>query len=91
VWAIDHGVCFHAEPKLRTVLWDLAGHPLQAAEVADLRALAAEAAGGGLGERLAELLAAEEVAAVAERALALAAAGRLPAPGSGRAYPWPLV
>jgi uncharacterized repeat protein (TIGR03843 family) len=91
VWAIDHGVCFHAEPKLRTVLWDLAGHPLQAAEVADLQALAAETAGGGLGERLAELLAAEEVAAVAERALALAGAGRLPAPGSGRAYPWPLV
>ena len=91
VWAIDHGVCFHAEPKLRTVLWDLAGHPLEAADVADLEALAGEAAGGGLRERLAELLAAEEVAAVAERALALARAGRLPAPGSGRAYPWPLV
>jgi uncharacterized repeat protein (TIGR03843 family) len=91
VWAIDHGVCFHAEPKLRTVLWDLAGHPLQAAEVADLEALAAETAGGELGGRLAELLAAEEVAAVAERALALAGAGRLPAPASGRAYPWPLV
>ena len=91
VWAIDHGVCFHAEPKLRTVLWDLAGHPLEAADVADLEALAGEAAGGGLRERLAGLLAAEEVAAVAERALALARAGRLPAPGSGRAYPWPLV
>jgi len=59
--------------------------------VADLEALAGEAAGGGLRERLAGLLAAEEVAAVAERALALARAGRLPAPGSGRAYPWPLV
>jgi len=91
VWAIDHGVCFHAEPKLRTVLWDLAGHPLEAADVADLEALAGEAAGGGLRERLAGLLATEEVAAVAERALALARAGRLPAPGSGRAYPWPLV
>jgi uncharacterized repeat protein (TIGR03843 family) len=91
VWAIDHGVCFHAEPKLRTVLWDLAGRPLEAAEVADLEALAAAAGGGGLGARLAELLAAEEIAAVAERSLALARAGRLPAPGSSRAYPWPLV
>jgi uncharacterized repeat protein (TIGR03843 family) len=91
VWAIDHGVCFHTEPKLRTVLWDLAGQPLEAADVADLEALAAAAGGGGLGERLAELLAAEEVAAVAERSLGLARAGRLPAPGSGRAYPWPLV
>jgi uncharacterized repeat protein (TIGR03843 family) len=91
VWAIDHGVCFHTEPKLRTVLWDLAGHPLPAADVADLEALAAAAGGGELGERLAELLATDEIAAVAERSLGLARAGRLPAPGSGRAYPWPLV
>jgi uncharacterized repeat protein (TIGR03843 family) len=91
VWAIDHGVCFHEEPKLRTVLWDLAGRQLEAADVADLEALAAAATGGELGERLAELLAAEEVAALAQRSLALARKGRLPAPRSGRAYPWPLV
>jgi uncharacterized repeat protein (TIGR03843 family) len=91
VWAIDHGVCFHEEPKLRTVLWDLAGRQLEAADVADLEALAAAATGGELGERLAELLAAEEVAALAQRSLALASKGRLPAPRSGRAYPWPLV
>jgi uncharacterized repeat protein (TIGR03843 family) len=91
VWAIDHGVCFHTEPKLRTVLWDLAGQPLAAADVADLEALAAAAGGGELGERLAGLLAADEIGAVAERSLGLARAGRLPAPGSGRAYPWPLV
>jgi uncharacterized repeat protein (TIGR03843 family) len=91
VWAIDHGLCFHVEPKLRTVLWDLAGHRLAPAEVADLEALAAEAAGGGLGERLGGLLADDEVAALAERARALAATGRLPAPRGGRAYPWPLV
>ena len=91
VWAIDHGLCFHVEPKLRTVLWDLAGHRLAAADVADLEALAAEAAGGGLGGRLDGLLDADEVAALGERALALARVGTLPAPGSGRAYPWPLV
>jgi uncharacterized repeat protein (TIGR03843 family) len=91
VWAIDHGLCFHVEPKLRTVLWDLAGRSLEAADKADLEALAAEAAGGGLGQRLVGLLEADEVAAVAERALALARVGRLPAPGSARAYPWPLV
>jgi hypothetical protein len=79
------------EPKLRTVLWDLAGHRLAAADVADLEALAAEAAGGELGGRLDGLLDADEVAALGERALALARVGTLPAPGSGRAYPWPLV
>ena len=91
VWAIDHGVCFHVEPKLRTVLWDLAGRRLEAAMVADLEALAGQVAGGELGDHLGMLLAADEVAAVAERATALAGAGRLPAPGSGRPYPWPLV
>jgi uncharacterized repeat protein (TIGR03843 family) len=91
VWAIDHGLCFHVEPKLRTVLWDLAGRRLEAGDKADLEALAAEATGGGLGGRLAALLDAGEVAAVAERALALARVGRLPAPSGGRAYPWPLV
>ena len=30
LWGIDHGLCFHAEPKLRTVIWDFAGEPLQA-------------------------------------------------------------
>ena len=91
VWAIDHGVCFHVEPKLRTVLWDLAGRRLEEAVVADLTALAGEVAGGELGKRLGALLAAEEVVAVAERAAALAGAGRLPAPESDRPYPWPLV
>jgi hypothetical protein len=91
VWAIDHGLCFHAQAKLRTVLWDLAGEPLEAPVLADLEALAAEAAGGPLGARLDELLEPDEVAALARRARALARAGRLPAPRGGRAYPWPLV
>jgi uncharacterized repeat protein (TIGR03843 family) len=91
VWAIDHGLCFHVQAKLRTVLWDLAGEPLEAPVLADLEALAAEAAGGPLGARLGELLEPDEVAALARRARALARAGRLPAPRGGRAYPWPLV
>ncbi len=28
LWLIDHGVCFHVQPKLRTVIWDFAGMPL---------------------------------------------------------------
>ncbi|HEV8425116.1 MAG TPA: SCO1664 family protein [Actinomycetes bacterium] len=91
VWAIDHGVCFHEEPKLRTVLWDLAGRRLERTAVADLHALAGQVAAGELGDRLGELLTPGEVGAVARRAQALAEAGRLPAPGGGRAYPWPLV
>ncbi len=29
LWAIDHGVCFHVQPKLRTVLWDYIGEPIR--------------------------------------------------------------
>jgi len=92
VWAIDHGLCFHVQAKLRTVLWDLAGTRLEASILADLEALAAEAAGGGeLAAGLGELLDGDELAAMARRARALVRAGRLPAPRGDRAYPWPLV
>jgi uncharacterized repeat protein (TIGR03843 family) len=90
VWAIDHGVCFHAEPKLRTVLWDLADQRLDAELLADLRRLAG-AVEGELAGTLATLLHPRELAALAERARSLARSGRLPRPGSGRSWPWPLV
>ena len=91
VWAIDHGLCFHAQVKLRTVLWDLAGVRLDDQVVADLEGLAAELSGGAFTASLGELLEPDEVAALARRARALAGAGRLPAPRGDRAYPWPLV
>jgi uncharacterized repeat protein (TIGR03843 family) len=28
IWLIDHGICFHVEDKLRTVIWDFAGEPI---------------------------------------------------------------
>jgi uncharacterized repeat protein (TIGR03843 family) len=92
VWAIDHGLCFHVQAKLRTVLWDLAGTELEAPVLADLEALADAAAGDApLAASLGELLDRAEVVALAKRARALARAGCLPAPRGDRAYPWPLV
>jgi uncharacterized repeat protein (TIGR03843 family) len=87
LWAIDHGLTFHAEPKLRTVIWDFAGEPLDAAVAADLRRLV----DGGPPPRLAPLLDDAEQDALVERAAGLLAAGCLPHPGHGRPYPWPLV
>ncbi|HZD68563.1 MAG TPA: SCO1664 family protein [Actinomycetes bacterium] len=91
VWAIDHGVCFHAEPKLRTVLWDFAGQPLAPRVVAELESLAGAMARGALARDLAGLLAPEEVAALVRRSAGLARAGCLPRPRGRRPYPWPLV
>ncbi len=91
VWAIDHGVCFHVEPKLRTVLWDFAGQPLGREVVTAIESVALAARQGQLARELAQLLSPEEAAAVARRAAALARAGCLPLPTGRRPYPWPLI
>jgi len=87
VWAIDNGLCFHTEPKLRTVIWEFAGEPLPADLVEDLSRVARSPPEG-----LGSLLSAREVAAVSRRAGALLEAGRFPVPDPDtHHYPWPLV
>ena len=39
IWAIDHGLTFSIEPKLRTVLWDYAGEPVPEPLLKDLDCL----------------------------------------------------
>jgi hypothetical protein len=90
VWVVDHGVTFHPDPKLRTVIWDFAGEPLPHDVVAGLRALAGAVAGDA-DEAFATLLTADEVAALGRRIEALISRGVFPAPGSPYAYPWPPV
>jgi uncharacterized repeat protein (TIGR03843 family) len=90
VWAIDHGICFHAEPKLRTVLWDFAGEPINEAERACLGRLT-EALRGDLAAVLEGLLDPAEVEVLRRRLRALLAAEAFPAPGPGRSFPWPPV
>ncbi|MFJ8078581.1 SCO1664 family protein [Streptomyces sp. NPDC096176] len=93
LYAIDHGVTFNVDDKLRTLLWGWAGEPLPAEATAALAALgAALSDSGALATRLAELLTAAEVAAVRERVAALLASGRHPEPsGDWPAVPWPPV
>lgn len=40
LFAIDHGVCFHQDDKLRTVIWDFAGEEIPEALLAPLSATA---------------------------------------------------
>ncbi len=92
--AIDQGLCFHVEDKLRTVIWDFAGEPIPADLAADLARLAADLAqpDGSAPKTLAALLYRGEIAALAARTAALLAAGRFPTPPEDRRpYPWPLV
>lgn len=87
---VDHGVTFHVEPKLRTVLWGWLGEPLDPDELAGVervRALLAD----DLGRDLSALLSGAEIDALAVRCDDLVRAGLFPAPGGGMpAVPWPL-
>jgi uncharacterized repeat protein (TIGR03843 family) len=91
VYGVDHGVCFHTEDKLRTVLWGWAGKPLREPARDTLRRLAA-ALDGELGERLAKHLTRAEIASVARRVRQLLDDPRFPTPGNGRPpLPWPPI
>ena len=92
LWAVDHGVTFHEDPKLRTVIWEFADQPLGSAEMAQLeevRDLLGE--GQQLRRDLAALLTPGEAAATLARVNALLSSGKFPKPGGARPLPWPLV
>lgn len=89
VLGVDHGVCFHVEPKLRTVLWGWAGRTLSPDEQDKLDVLR-DALGAELGAQLSALLTPDEVRATRRRVTGLLAAGHFPRPGPGRMpIPWP--
>lgn len=89
-YGVDHGLTFHREHKLRTVLWGWLGETLTDEEAAGIDRVTG-GLGGELGARLDDLLSAEEIAALAARCTMLRAAGRFPAPsGQMPAVPWPL-
>jgi uncharacterized repeat protein (TIGR03843 family) len=87
IYAVDNGLSFHADPKLRTVIWEFAGTAVPKPLLGDLERLQA----GGIPEALAALLAPDERAALLARARRLLAARKFPADSTGRRYPWPLV
>ncbi|MEU3270094.1 SCO1664 family protein [Saccharomonospora sp. NPDC006951] len=90
VYGVDHGICLHTDPKLRTVLWGWVGEPLPGSSADKLRKLR-WALDHELGEVLGEHLTTAEIAALGERTDTLLDEGVFPAPGDDwRAIPWPL-
>jgi uncharacterized repeat protein (TIGR03843 family) len=91
VYGVDHGVSFHVEDKLRTVLWQWAGARLTDDALDMLGALRAQLE-GQLCERLGELLTRRELRRTIRRVEDLLSTGRHPRPGEDwPAVPWPPI
>ncbi|MEX5297399.1 SCO1664 family protein [Kocuria sp. CPCC 205292] len=86
IWGIDHGLCFAAAFKLRTVVWDFSGEPVPEELLRDIAPLADD-----VPAELAELLDATEVAALRQRVRRLLDEAVLPVDATGRRIPWPLL
>ncbi|OEV29992.1 phosphatidylinositol kinase [Streptomyces nanshensis] len=93
LYAIDHGVTFNVDDKLRTLLWGWAGEELTSEATATLRGLGAALADGApLATRLSALITTAEIEALRKRTDGLISSGRHPLPsGDWPAIPWPPV
>ena len=86
VWAIDNGLCFSADFKLRTVIWEFGGEPLPTEILDAVRRVASSPP-----VEVTALLDDDEAMAMVERAEMLAEGGMFPIDPTGRRYPWPIV
>lgn len=93
LWSIDHGICFHSEYKLRTVIWDFAGERIPRHLTDDLVRLQKKLddTADQQVEKLQQLLSEREMAALRKRLERLIQRPVFPQPGPGRHYPWPPV
>ena len=85
IWGINHGLCFSAAFKLRTVIWDFAGDTIPDALLQDIAPLAE-----AVHPEVAVLLD-DEIAALQHRVQRILGVGLLPVDHTGLRYPWPLV
>lgn len=87
-YGIDHGLTFHTEDKLRTVLWGWAGKPVDD-DTLDAVSGLGDALDGDLGAQLGCHITGREVSALRARVVALLANPVMPTPDRRRPIPWP--
>ena len=91
LWLIDHGICFHSEPKLRTVVWDFVGEEIPQSLIANVEDMKSQL-NSGLRRELDAYLNSEELTAFDARINAVLRHPYFPAPPKNeRSTPWPLV
>jgi uncharacterized repeat protein (TIGR03843 family) len=92
LWLIDHGICFHREPKLRSVVWDFIGESIPSALAADLELFAAALQDKGeVYLSLRNLLRVGEITAMLKRTRLLLKNGVFPPPATRYAMPYPPI
>jgi hypothetical protein len=93
IWGIDHGICFHEDYKLRTVIWEFAGEQIPLKILTGLQLLQHKLQNprSEINEQLSSLLEKNEIIAFKRRVDRLVMNCVFPDPGPGRHYPWPPV
>lgn len=91
LWAIDHGVSFHTQPKLRSVIWEFARQRISEELLSDIRSFADCLLQDELNKALFKLLDDHEVQALHKRTSKLLESGVYPQPGPDMSYPWPPI
>jgi hypothetical protein len=92
LWVIDHGLTFHVEPKLRTIIWDFAGEPLPSVLEPDVARAAQAMTSGELPALLSGLISRRELTLLGRRLRAVADPDwRFPQPTSDWSVPWPPI
>jgi uncharacterized repeat protein (TIGR03843 family) len=93
IWGIDHGITFHSEPKLRTVIWEYGGQPIPGELIADIERVKQQLCDpdDALTQALGQLLHRSEVDALRRRTERLLRRPIFPDAHGGRAIPWPPI
>ncbi len=91
IWAIDHGLTFHTQPKLRTVIWEYSSEVIDPILLAHLSHLHTELNKPELCQILADLINTQEFEAFKKRVKTLVTTGQFPASHSGRNVPFPPI
>ena len=92
VWVIDHGLTFHVDPKLRTVIWDFAGRPVPPDACGDVERVLLDLERGPVGKTMEGLISQAELRVLKRRFRAVLAPGwKFPDPSSAWSIPWPPV
>ena len=92
MWVIDHGLTFHVDPKLRTVIWNFSGQALPSDLCGDVERALIELERGPLARTMDELISGQEIRVLRRRLRSvLNRRWRFPAPTSAWSIPWPPV